>query len=175
MENPLFIHTVDAGGLYIDEYAKVLDEVSKSQWLTTEQFNKIQGSVTGNASFADYITAKMASFEKYMAEVDKYYEYVDTSGESGTNNQRPDHNTKPDDIGAGYYIRGGFYNWVKDDKYLMSCSKNDVHWYGYKNISVFPDENVVSYDDEHYNIILAQGTYEIIFHGDSKEIEIIKQ
>lgn len=225
-ENPLFIHTVDAGGLYIDEYVKSLNEVSKSKWLTSEKFDEIYDiaydnykddakpsknffnaswhkfkfdnasseglySVMGNASFKDYIEAKMKNFNNFIADVDKY---ANASGENDTDTQEPNDNKKPTDTGAGYYIRGGFNNWEKDDEYLMSydsatdtysyifeakweewlkiSSSNDMHWYGYKNISVMPKENVVTYDEEHYNIILAPGKYKIIFRGTSKEIEI---
>jgi len=97
-ENPLFIHTVDEGGLYIDEYVEALNEVAKSKWLTTDKFDEVyeiayknykddatpskkfsnakwhkfkfdnsssEGlkSTTGNASFKDYIEAKMKEFE----------------------------------------------------------------------------------------------------------------
>lgn len=225
-ENPLFIHTVDAGGLFIDEYVKSLNEVAKSKWLTSEKFDEIYDiaynnykddakpsktfsntswhkfkfdnsssdglySVMGNASFKDYIEAKMKNFNNFIADVDKY---ANASGENDTDTQKPSDNKKPTDTGAGYYIRGGFNNWEKDDEYLMTydaesdtytyifeakweewikiSSSNDMHWYGYKNISALPQENVVTYDDEHYNIILAPGKYKIIFHGSSKEIEI---
>ncbi len=225
-KNPLFIHTVDAGGMYIDEFAKVLSDVAASKWLTTEKFDEIYriaynnykddakpsknfsnagwhkfkfdntssdglSSVTGNTSFSDYITAKMKSFNEYIKDVSKYYENVDTGTSDGGNSG----NNSQGNTGDGYYIRGGFNNWEKDEKYVMSYNpdtdtysynlvvkgeewlkitdKHGMQWYGYKNTGILPEEDVVSYDNEHYNIILAPGTYEIILHGDSKTIDII--
>lgn len=99
-ENPLYIHTVNAGGYYVEEFTAVLKQVAASKWLTTEQFNETYntayalyggatkpdetydnakyhsftmeltrsdglGSHKGNASFAEYLEAKLAAFRKY--------------------------------------------------------------------------------------------------------------
>lgn len=100
-ENPLYIHTVNAGGYYVEEFREVLKQVAESKWLTLEHFtnvyetayalyaedtrpDKIYGnagnhkfsmrlqesagldSTRGNASFKDYLEAKMAAYKKYV-------------------------------------------------------------------------------------------------------------
>lgn len=99
-ENPLYIHTVNRGGLYTEEFTNVLQTVAESKWLTVENFNGIYetvyanyvgdtkpdkiydnakqhnffmnlkesaglGSTEGNASFEEYINAKLESYRKY--------------------------------------------------------------------------------------------------------------
>lgn len=232
-ENPLFIHTVDAGGWYIDEYANVLKEVSTSPWLTTDKFNELYeiaynhykddampsktfynasehkfkfdnsyseglGSDWGNASFADYIEAIMANFETYIAQTSQYYEYVDMNPfkeENPSGQENPsEEDTNIEEPGVGYYIRGWFNSWEIDEHYRMSYdasadvysytievwgeewfkvgSGDNVEWYGYENVTASSEE--VSFNEEHYDIVLMPGKYEILFHGGSKMIEINK-
>jgi hypothetical protein len=99
-ENPLYIHTVNKGGFYTEEFKEVLERAAASKWLTTEHFNSIYetayahyaedtkpekaysnaqnhafrmsntlsdglGSTEGNASFAEYLKAKLATYEQY--------------------------------------------------------------------------------------------------------------
>ena len=40
-ENPLYIHTVDKGGFYTEEFKTVLQTVADSKWLNTDHFNGI--------------------------------------------------------------------------------------------------------------------------------------
>ncbi len=100
-ENPLYIHTVNRGGFYTEEFKAVLETVAASKWLTAEHFNGIYetvhaiysgdtkpaktygnaahhsfsmsntlskglGSTEGNASFEEYVNAKLASYKKYV-------------------------------------------------------------------------------------------------------------
>lgn len=100
-ENPLYIHTVNAGGYYVEEFRETLKQVAESKWLTTEYFtnvyetayalyaedtrpDKIYGnagnhkfsmslqesagldSTRGNASFEEYLKAKMAAYKEYV-------------------------------------------------------------------------------------------------------------
>lgn len=102
-ENPLYIHTVDEGGYYVEEFKKALEKAADSQWLTAEQFTEVYetvyghysevtvpeeeynntrgyqfsmdlnrsaglDSVEGNASFKEYLEAKMKTFRKYCGE-----------------------------------------------------------------------------------------------------------
>ncbi len=226
-ENPLFIHTVDAGGYFIDEYVKELEKVAKSKWLTSEHFSEIyeiaynnykddttpdkkfrnaewhkfkldnssSGALDGvmeNVSFANYIEAKMGYYNKYIGEYEKYYEYVNMmGGDSNVNENDWNNNMPPNDIGKGYSVRGTFNDWELRDEYIMSydaetntysytitinsqewlkiASNDGFEWYGYEKI--IENENI-SYDEEHYDIILDAGTYEIVFDGDSCEIKI---
>ena len=99
-ENPLYIHTVNKGGFYTEEFKETLEKAAASKWLTTEHFNSIYetayahyaedtkpvkaysnaqnhafsmsntlsdglGSTKGNASFAEYLEAKLATYKKY--------------------------------------------------------------------------------------------------------------
>lgn len=100
-ENPLYIHTVNKGGYYTEEFKEVLQKVAESKWLTVENFTKSYetayaiyvndtkpakmyenaqkhnfsmnintsaglGSTKGNASFSEYVEAKLKSFYSYM-------------------------------------------------------------------------------------------------------------
>lgn len=40
-ENPLYVHTVNRGGFYVEEFKEVLAKVAESKWLTTEYFNSV--------------------------------------------------------------------------------------------------------------------------------------
>ena len=99
--NPLYIKTVDEGGYYIAEYAEVLAEISNSEWLTSEHFNKFyeiarnnykddtkpsktfynaeghkfsfnNTGAGGNLSFSEYVKAKLATYKKYAVKFDDY-------------------------------------------------------------------------------------------------------
>ncbi len=66
-ENPLYIHTVNEGGYYTEEFETVLAQVASSKWLTTEYFSKIYETV--HAHYGDvtkpdavYDNAKRHSF-----------------------------------------------------------------------------------------------------------------
>jgi spore coat protein CotH len=100
-ENPLYIHTVNKGGFYTEEFKTVLQKVAESKWLTTDHFNGIYetvydhyvqdtkpektygnaeehnftmsntvsdglGSTKGNASFEEYLDAKLKSYQNYV-------------------------------------------------------------------------------------------------------------
>lgn len=100
-ENPLYIHTVNKGGYYVEEFTEVLKTVADSKWLTTEQFASVYetafgiyagdtkptktydnaqnhnffmsinesaglGSTKGNASFEEYLKAKLEAYKKYV-------------------------------------------------------------------------------------------------------------
>lgn len=225
--SPLFIYTVDAGGHYIDEYAAALEEVAKSEWLTTEKFNGVYEiaynnykndatpaksfdnagwnqfkfdnvssdgltSSFGNASFAEYIEAKMSYFNEYISDYEIYYDYVDMSNGGGNSNPG-----MHEDVGKGYSLRGTFNDWTLNDNYVMAydsetntysytitlqtqewmkiASNDDWEWYGYENITGEVDSSCISYDEGHYDIILEAGTYLITFNGNNYSIEIKKQ
>lgn len=40
-ENPLYIHTVNQGGYYVEEFTEVLKKVAESKWLTVEHFKEV--------------------------------------------------------------------------------------------------------------------------------------
>ena len=129
--NPLYIKTVDEGGYYIAEYAEVLAEISNSEWLTSEHFNKFyeiarnnykddtkpsktfynaeghmfsfnNTGAGGNLSFSEYVKAKLATYKKYAAKVDDY-----------TSTVQP------------YYIRGTITGWNVSNDYKMTYNKAD--------------------------------------------------
>lgn len=47
-ENPLYIHTVNRGGYYTEEFAEALKQVYNSKWLTTDNFNRFYEIVYAN-------------------------------------------------------------------------------------------------------------------------------
>ena len=100
-ENPLYIHTVNRGGFYVEEFKDVLERVAESKWLTKEHFTSVYETAyaryydettpafvyrntegyrfamdiqaseglrsdKGNASFAEYLEAKLKAYRSYM-------------------------------------------------------------------------------------------------------------
>lgn len=59
--------------------------------------------------------------------------------------------------------------------WLKIASNDDLEWYGYENIIGDIDSAYITYDAEHYDIILEAGTYEIIFDPNNKTIEFTVQ
>lgn len=128
-----------------------------------------------NASFSEYITAKMSSYNKYIAKKDEYASSV---------------TVQP------YYIRGGFTGWNVDDRYSMNYDSNlKVYtyvltlnntesfkinngvdgepgiWYGHEEVVLYTGSGTMSTDD-YDNIILPSGTYTITFSSKDKTITI---
>ena len=140
--------------------------------------NRSNGSLNssdGNATFKEYIDAKMKSYNKYISLTDEYS--LTTTVQS-------------------YYIRGSFTGWNVDDGYEMSYDSDakkyyynltlsersefkvnngiDGHagdWYGYDHVASYSEGiNVKSGDSG--NISLAKGTYLITFEPESKTVTI---
>lgn len=193
--NPIYVKTVDEGGFYVAEFAEVLKEVSASKWLTTENFNKYyniaynnykndtkpaktfynceghkftfnNNGIDGNWTFANYISAKLATYKKYAAKVDDY-----------TSTVQP------------YYIRGAFTDWGLNTDYRMTYNKanntytftlklnekagwkinngvdGDVgEWYGYADVKSITSGIDMTASEGHGNVILPAGTYLITFY-----------
>ena len=197
-QSPLFRYSVDKGGFYTAEYTKVLLEVAENELLTADAFARRfaiaeglyadqvtperylknaegrdfsfdlerTGSASGgsNMSFKDYMDAKMAAFREYM-------------GQS-------------DDSTSKCYIRGDFNGWAIDPGFAMKQQDdtlvftldfdyrfafkvyNDVDgsWMGTESLST---DTAVAWDtDDHGNIILNAGTYQVRYDPASKQITI---
>ena len=201
--NPLYIKTVNEGGFYVGEFAEVLSKISKSKWLTTDNFNKYynialnnyqndakpsktfynaenhkfkfnNNGANGNWSFAKYITAKLATYEKYASKVDDY-----------TSTVQP------------YYIRGTFTGWGISNEYKMSYNKaNNTYtidlyfgtkeefkinngiegdagdWFGFEDVTSIASHIDMSASEGHGNIILPAGAYTITFYPEDMTITI---
>lgn len=203
-QNPLFLHSVVKGGFYVEEYAQVLEQVSKNTLLSPDTFGSwyhtaahlygkdvtpertlynAEGrdfsfdldrtgradSSDDNLSFKDYITAKMASWKGYMEKLEEYISY-----------ERP--------IPARYFIRGDFNDWSNRDEYAMTPSEEHMvfilqfnhdfsfkvyddltqSWYG---AECLPEDTDLDFrTNDHGNIILRPGTYEVTFHPETLEI-----
>ena len=200
--NPIYIKTVDEGGYYVAEFAEVLAAIAKSEWLTTTKFDSIyniaknnyqndtkpsktfynaeghdfkfdNASDGHNMTFKSYITAKLATYNKYADKADEYATSVQP-----------------------HYIRGSFTNWGIDSKYKMTYNEatrtytynltlsgsspfkvnNGIdggagEWYGCEDISeIRSGINVTADQDD--NIILPAGTYKITFYADTWVIKI---
>ena len=202
-KNPIYIKTVAEGGYYVAEFAQVLEEVANSKWLTTENFNKYysiainnyqkdtkpskkfynasehtfkfsNSGLDGNWSFANYIKAKLATYEKYAGKVDDY-----------TSTVQP------------YYIRGTFTGWNVSNDYKMTYNKsNNTYtynlrinskeefkvnngvdgdagdWYGFLDVISIASHIDMSYSEGHGNIILPAGSYTITFNPEDMTITI---
>ncbi len=140
--------------------------------------NSSMGSLNSdnsNASFDEYISAKMYSYKNYIAKAEQY---------SSTTTVQP------------YYIRGSFTGWNVEDKYMMTYdSKAEVYtytltltgkesfkvnngvdgepgiWYGYEDVVYYSGVGTMENDD-YDNIILPKGTYTITFSSKEKTVKI---
>jgi hypothetical protein len=207
-KNPLFIHSVVKGGLYVGEFAKVLERVAENTLLNPDTFGSWYHTAahlyskdvtperflhnsdgrdfsfdlnrTGeihtddNLSFKDYITAKITAWKGYMAKLEEYLQY-----------QRP--------IPARYFIRGDFNDWSNRDEYALTPSGDQMvftlnfrhdfsfkvyddqtqAWYG---AECLPEDTELDFrTNDHGNIILRSGTYEVTFDPETTGIQIIKK
>ena len=203
--NPLYLKTVIKGGWFVKDYANVLKRVaanSRLQHSTFEaRFNQakqlyssyvqpsrefhnaggrdfrftLADNVGGNLSVQNYLTRKMSTYNRCMANLDNILDY-----------ERPEQ--------VIYYIRGGFNDWqdrpqyamtVKDGKasIILTISGNNNNqrfkvynciqqlWYGGEAIS---PETTVDYQSlgEHGNILLKPGKYKIVFDLETELITI---
>lgn len=83
-ENPLYIHTVDYGGFYVNDYTKVLKDVVKSDYLSKDRFSSIYKIASDNykSYTVDNKLFKNAdydlSFSDSEGEYNKtFYDYID--------------------------------------------------------------------------------------------------
>ena len=207
-ENPLFIYSVDKGGFYVEEFARVLERVAENELLKPDtfatRFKQVSAlyardvapertlhnsngrdfsfdmtrtdSASGgsNMSFKDYIQAKMDSFRRHMTKVDEYIGYV-----------RP--------VPATFFIRGDFNDWSNRDEYGMelvdgmqtfTLSFNrefafkvydnvNQEWYG---TDFFPEETELDFrTNDHSNVILRPGTYEVRFDPENLILYVTKK
>lgn len=128
-------------------------------------------SSNGNISIKEYLDAKLATLDVYLAEIDTY------------------ENAKIQILPV-WYIRADFTNWDKNENYVMTdedgfvCFRlqrnsecrlkiyNDItgQWYGTECVS---DSTTVPYTtDDHTNIVLQPGTYLIRFDPKTNEITL---
>jgi hypothetical protein len=124
-------------------------------------------------SFKDYIAAKLSTWKSYMGRLEEYLNY-----------ERP--------IPARYYIRGDFNDWSNRDEYAMTPSENlmvfvldfrrdfsfkvyddlSQEWYGSECL---PEDTTVAYNtNDHGNIILPPGTYQVTFDPETLMITIME-
>ena len=129
--NPLFLYTVVKGGFYVSEFAAVLKRVAGNTMLQTSTFEtyfnranrlyaqdvkpsktlrnaegrqfafSLVDGIGGNLSFKTYITQKMNTYNRYIANLDNILDY-----------ERPEQ--------IIYYIRGEFNGWSDQPQYGMT-------------------------------------------------------
>ncbi len=126
-----------------------------------------------NMSFKDYITTKMNNFRGFMNKVDEYADY-----------QRP--------VPATFFIRGDFNDWSNQDRYGMqlvdgmqtyTLSFNrefsfkvydnvNQEWYG---TDFFPEDIDLDFrTNDHSNVILRPGTYQVAFDPENLILHVTK-
>lgn len=137
--------------------------------------NKTDSASGGsNMSFKDYIQAKMSTFRSYMNNLDQYADYV-----------RP--------VPATFFIRGDFNDWSNRDEYGMEAVDGKMvytltfnrefsfkvydninqEWYG---TDFFPEETELDFrTNDHSNVILRPGTYQVVFDPETLILTVTKQ
>ena len=137
--------------------------------------NKTDSASGGsNMSFKDYIQAKMSTFRSYMNNLDQYADYV-----------RP--------VPATFFIRGDFNDWSNRDEYGMEAVDGKMvytltfnrefafkvydnvnqEWYG---TDFFPEETDLDFrTNDHDNVILRPGTYQVVFDPETLILTVTKQ
>jgi hypothetical protein len=138
--------------------------------------NRRSGAANSNSnmSFADYINAKMATFNQYIGKADQYINY------------------KPP-VRPQYFIMGDFNNWQAIDQYGMKADENGLlsftltrnqsikfkicHqasnvWFGTECLD--PNSDLVYSSEGRNNFRLAPGTYYITFDPETEIINVTK-
>lgn len=201
-QNPLFLKTVVKGGFYVKEFAEVLKRVAGNTMLQSSTFEtwfhrannlysadvkpgktlynadgrnfsfSLSDGIGGNMSIKTYLSKKMATYNRYIGNVDNILDY-----------ERPEQTI--------YYIRGAFNDWQNRPEYAMTIEDgkasiiltlnaserfkvyNSVQqiWYGTLNMSA---DTTVEYQTagNHDNILLKPGKYLIVFDLDTLLITI---
>ncbi len=194
--SPLYLYSICQGGYYVEEYAKKLQQIADSKWLTTAHFESIftqakslYGDLTvpgkkfhnaadhqtamttdgsdGNMTFSHYIQAKLDTLNRALSQ------------------QIPSDQPQ---IPSGIYIRAEYTGWDVRPEYAMEeneegCyqlvipggsvkvfDKNQNQWYGSEHL----DENTtISWEtDKNTNIILPDGQYLLTFDPETLIITI---
>lgn len=202
-ESPLFIYTVDAGGWYVEEYARRLEALSQSPWLDPARFAQyfaiaeanyaaetVPGKTyqnarghhfkfrldppSGNRPFADYMAAKQRTLALALADLDSYLQAEPT-------------------VPAEYFIRGSFNGWSVQPGYEMERPQADgmytftVSCTDQLALKVFSvkrgawygaerlseDSPILCGTDPDTNIILPAGSYQIAFDPETEQILIL--
>jgi hypothetical protein len=126
-----------------------------------------------NMSFKDYITAKMNTARAELLKTEEYANYI-----------RP---VKPT-----FFIRGDFNRWSNEDAYGMTLVEGkqvytlsfnrefsfkvydnvNQEWYG---TEFFPEDLELDYNtNDHANVILGPGTYEVVFDPEYLILSVTK-
>ena len=199
-QNPLFLATVVKGGYYVREFAEALQKVAASQRADSArfaaEFAKAQASYASDArpnkhfhnagghrftfalaapgeniSFAEYVAYKKTTLTKTLQKLDEY-----ASGAP----QLP----------ADLYIRAEFTDWnvkpgyemkAEGDRFVFRLSGNrkmrfkvysraQDNWFGSECLSELTDVNWST--DDHTNIILPAGTYQVVFDPADSSITV---
>ncbi len=127
-----------------------------------------------NMSFRDYITAKMNTARNGLTKVEEAASYV-----------RP--------VPATFFIRGDFNGWSNEDRYGMEAVDGkqvytltmnrefsfkvydniNQEWYG---TDFFPEDIDLDYNtNDHANVILRPGTYEVVFDPEYLTLYVTKK
>ena len=127
-----------------------------------------------NMSFKDYVNLKMKTYQSCVSRLDDYLSY-----------QRP--------VPDRYFIRGDFNDWSNRDEYAMTEADglmvftlrfnhdfsfkvyDDMtrEWYGSE---LLPEDTTLEYNtNEHTNIILRPGTYQVTFDPENLIITVEKE
>ena len=132
-------------------------------------------SATGdsNMSFKDYVNAKMTAYQGYRNKISEYTDYV-----------RP--------VDPTFFIRGDFNDWSNRNEYGMEAVDGKMvyilnmnrkfsfkvydninqEWYG---TDFFPEDIDLVYDtNDHANVILDPGTYEVVFDQENLILYVTK-
>ena len=175
--------TENTFGRYYDRAKRLYgNDVNPSIWLKNADgrdfsfdLNRTSAASAGdNMSFADYLKAKMKTFNSYMAKLDQYLNY-----------ERP--------AVSSHYIRGDFNGWTNEEQYAMKNEKGlmtftltmnkrfsfkvydngNGWWYGAEFLP--EDGNLLYKTDGHGNINLPAGTYYITFNPETEVLTVVKK
>ncbi len=197
-ESPLFLHSVVQGGHYVEEYARILQEVAKCTLWKPETFANFFAQAEGiygadarpgrdfhngngrdwrfalegekNLSFAAYMAGKMDTWHRAQERLDEILDY-----------KKPTH-----------YIRADFTGWGSQSQWAMEeenglqvillergedfrfkvYAEETGNWYGTECLA--PDTELEYSSDDHTNINLKAGKYRVTFDPETGFITVEK-
>ncbi len=194
--SPLFLYTVCQGGFYVEEYTHRLRQIAASQWMTLSNYQSLfdkAKSRYGNLCTPDPRFSNAAARRNAMTmdgsdgnwTIEAYFSEKLATFERAMRGELPSEQLPS----VGVYIRAEFTNWDMLPEYRMEETDDGLYrltipggaqfkvydeqsgaWYGTEALS--ENTSVWWGSGEYGNIILSEGTYQVVFDPAARTVTV---